>query len=199
LDDDLKGNEGITQRAAFEADPVAGWVERLRREESKKHAGGEEPHVEEDQTGAADETETEDSAADEIKAQGSAIGGGELEPDEVGERSTPSLDSAVQEGVDHGKTAVAEPSRPDEAPMPTVEAPLLVPPAASEPTPGTAADAATTSPTVVPTGGESNTSALGASSLSADDQADLNLLNEIWDRASDLVRARFHARIGVQG
>jgi hypothetical protein len=95
-------------------------------------------------------------------------------------------------------TGVAEPSVPGEAPVPTVEAPLLVSPAPSEPMAAAAADVTTPSPPVAPMGGENITSVLDAPSLSADDQAVLVLLNETWDRASDLVRAQFRARIGEQ-
>jgi hypothetical protein len=104
LDDDLKGTQGKAQRSVFEADPVAGWIERLSREKTEKHAEGEEPHAEdEDQTGAAGETETEDSATEEMKAEAFSISGRELELNQAGERS-----SAVQEGVDPGKTSAAE-------------------------------------------------------------------------------------------
>jgi hypothetical protein len=96
----------------------------------------------------------------------------------------PAKDSAAPEPGVSGKTSV-----------PTVEAPLLVPPVPSEPMPAAPADLTTAS--LAPMGDDHITSVLGGSSLSANEQADLDLLIETWDRASDLVRLQFRARIGA--
>jgi hypothetical protein len=103
----------------------------------------------------------------------------------------------VSVAAGNNATGVAEPSVTGGA-APTVETPRVVPPAPSEPMPAAAADVTNPSPSVEPMGGENITSVLDAPSLSADDQPVLDLLNETWDRASDLVRAQFRARIEEQ-
>jgi hypothetical protein len=96
----------------------------------------------------------------------------------------------VSDVVDKKTGDVAGSAGPDEVPMPTVEA--------SEPTPDAAADVTSPRHSVAQTGQEDISLVLGAASLSLDDQADLDLLNATWDRASDVVRTRFRARIGTQ-
>jgi hypothetical protein len=108
--------------------------------------------------------------------------------------STGSPADPVSDAAGNNVNGTAEPSVSGEAPAPTVEAPLLVPPAPSEQMP-TAGDVTTASPSLAPTGDENITS--DVFSLSADDQADLDVLNTTWDRASDLVREQFRARIGA--
>jgi hypothetical protein len=83
-------------------------------------------------------------------------------------------------------------ARESRAEAPTVETPPSVS-AASEPMSATA-DVTTASPPVAPTRDENF---LEGPSLSADDQVVLDLLNLTWDRASDLVREQFRARIGA--
>jgi hypothetical protein len=92
--------------------------------------------------------------------------------------------------------AARETGVPGEAPAPTIEAPLLVPPARSEAMHAAADDITNPSPPVAPMDGENITAVLAGSWLSVDEQAVLDLLYETWDRASDLVRVQFRARIG---
>jgi hypothetical protein len=84
---------------------------------------------------------------------------------------------------------------PDKGPVPNVEAPRLGLPEPSEPMPAAATDV--TSPSIAPTD-DATITVVEGSSLSANDQAVLDRLNETWDRASDVVRAQFRARIGAQ-
>ena len=112
------------------------------------------------------------------------------------ESNTAETDAAVQEPAKD--SAAPGPGPQDELPAPTVEMPSPAIHPSLEPIPVAAADVTTPSPPVAPMGDENITSVLDGSSLSADDQADLNLLNATWDRASDAVRAQFRARIGAQ-
>jgi hypothetical protein len=102
-------------------------------------------------------------------------------------------------------TAPQEPTKDIAAPEPGVQGEVLAPavevlsPAISpEPIPAAAGDVTIPSPSVAPMGDENITSVSDGSSLSADDQAVLDLLNATWDRASDLVRAQFRARIDAR-
>jgi hypothetical protein len=113
----------------------------------------------------------------------------ERQPD-LSDNPAGSLANSVSDSVDEKKDDVADSRVPDEAPV-------LVPPAPSELMPDAAADVISPSHSIKLTGDENITSVLDGSSWSAEDQADLNLLNATWDRASDPVRAQFRARIGA--
>jgi hypothetical protein len=111
------------------------------------------------------------------------------------EGSTAETDTAAQEP---GKNSAApETGVQGEVPVPAVEVPSPAIHPSTEPIPAAAADVTTTSPPLAPMDDENVTSVLEGFSLSVDDQAVLDLLNEIWDRASDLVRAQFRARISA--
>ncbi len=122
------------------------------------------------------------------------------EADEVAaltaESNTAETDTAAREPAEN--SAAPESGAQGEGPAPGVEVPSPAIHPSPEPIPAAAADVTTTSPPVAPMGDENITSVLDGSSLSADDQVVLDLLNATWDRASDAVRARFRARIGAE-
>jgi hypothetical protein len=104
--------------------------------------------------------------------------------------------NAVSVAAGNSVLGVTEPSIPGEVAARTVEAPPPVTATSSEPMHAGAGDVTNPITSVAPMGDENITSVLDGSSLSADDQAVLDLLNETWARASDPVRAQFRARIG---
>ena len=108
------------------------------------------------------------------------------------EGNTAETDTAAHEPAKN--SAAPEPSVQGEVPAPAVEVPSPAIHPSPEPIPTAAADVTTPSPPVAPMDDENITFVLEGLSLSVDDQAVLDLLNETWDRASDQVRAQFRVR-----
>jgi hypothetical protein len=111
------------------------------------------------------------------------------------ESNTAETDTPAQEPAKN--SAAPQPGVQGEVPAPAVEVPSPAIHPSPELIPAAAADVTTPSPPLAPMDDENITSVSEGFSLSVEDQAVLDVLNETWDRASDLVRAQFRARIST--